>query len=84
MDFRGRVTRASTSKKFFFDARHNPDAAYHDEPGKAAVVGPDAPVLLAFGKVAKDRFSLDFGSPFTPASAIFVALSTFANKLAVA
>ena len=43
-----------------------------------------APVLLAFGKVAKDRFSLDFGSPFTPASAIFVALSTFANKLAVA
>ena len=37
-----------------------------------------------FGKVQKDRFSLDFGCPFTPVSAIFVALSTFANKLAVA
>ena len=44
----------------------------------------DAPVLLSFGKVQKDRFSLDFGSPFTPVSALFVALSTFANKLAVA
>ena len=84
MDFRGRVTRASKKNFLLVDARHNPDAAYHDEPGKAAVVGPDAPVLLLFGKVQKDRFSLDFGSPFTPVSAIFVALSTFANKLAVA
>ena len=41
-------------------------------------------VRLLFGKVSKNRFSLDFAPPFAPASALFVALTTFASKLVVA
>ena len=37
-----------------------------------------------WSQVSKDRFSLDFCAPFTPVSALFVALTTFADKLAVA
>ncbi|KAH8072739.1 hypothetical protein JL721_3384 [Aureococcus anophagefferens] len=44
----------------------------------------DDEVRLLFGKVSKNRFSLDFAPPFAPASALFVALTTFASKLVVA
>jgi len=39
--------------------------------------------LLMFGKVTKNRFTLDFREPFTPTQALFVALTAFASKLAV-
>ena len=44
----------------------------------------DDEIRLLFGKVSKNRFSLDFAPPFAPASALFVALTTFADKLVVA
>ena len=40
-------------------------------------------VLMLFGKVTKSRFSLDFQPPMTACKALAVALSTFADKLAV-
>eukprot|EP00937_MAST-01D_sp_MAST-1D-sp2_P006740 g6740.t1 len=45
-----------------------------DEPDK---------VLMLFGKVTKNRFTLDFRPPMTVTKALHVALSTFADKLAV-
>jgi hypothetical protein len=32
--------------------------------------------------MTKNRFCLDFSSPFTPLTALFVALTSFAGKLA--
>ena len=40
-------------------------------------------VLLLFGKYKKDLFSLDFRAPFCMATALGVALTTFADKLIV-
>ena len=40
-------------------------------------------VLMLFGKVTKNRFTLDFRPPMTVTKALSVALSTFADKLAV-
>jgi hypothetical protein len=58
----------------------------HVKPSADAYTGDhaSAPALL-FGKVAKDRYSLDF-SPgcLGPMQAFAIALSTFASKLAVA
>ena len=38
---------------------------------------------MLFGKVTKNRFTLDFRPPMTVTKALAVALSTFADKLAV-
>ncbi|KAJ8599793.1 hypothetical protein CTAYLR_004015 [Chrysophaeum taylorii] len=44
----------------------------------------DHVVKLLFGKVSKNRFSLDFAPPFAPATALAIALTTFASKLVAA
>lgn len=46
--------------------------------------GGGGEVVLLFGKVSKNRFSLDFAPPFAPATALAVALTTFAHKLVAA
>lgn len=43
----------------------------------------DDRVLMLFGKVSRQRYSLDYQSPMTAVSAFAVALSTFADKLMV-
>ena len=43
----------------------------------------DGRVFLRFGKMAKARFSLDFRDPFSPVSALGVAVTTFAKKRVV-
>jgi hypothetical protein len=80
MDFRGRVLRAS-KKNFQLVAV---PLAHRDDADAYTGDHASAPALL-FGKVAKDRYSLDF-SPgcLGPVQAFAVALSTFASKLAVA
>ena len=40
-------------------------------------------ILMLFGKVTKNRFTLDFRAPMTVCKSLAVALSTFADKLAV-
>jgi len=100
MEFKGRVTRASKKNFLLVDARFNPRAAHTEDKNNNAAGGggggggvasaetiQDADVLLSFGKVSHDPspgLSLDFCAPFTPVSALFVALTTFADKLAVA
>jgi len=80
MDFRGRVLRAS-KKNFQLVAV---PLALRDEAAAYTADHASAPALL-FGKVTKDRYSLDF-SPgcLGPMQAFAIALSTFASKIAVA
>ena len=42
-----------------------------------------AQVLMLFGKVTKNRFSLDYCAPLTLVQALCIALSAFAEKLVV-
>mmetsp|Transcript_28703 Transcript_28703/g.37636 ORF Transcript_28703/g.37636 Transcript_28703/m.37636 type:complete len:655 (-) Transcript_28703:288-2252(-) len=49
------------------------------------VIDPNDPSqpYMVFGKVTKNRFSLDCRAPLTPLSALFIALTSFATKLLV-
>ena len=75
MDFKGRVKKAS--KKNFqlistTDVEGDDDAASDEDR-----------VLMLFGKVSRDRFSLDFAPPLSVVQALAIALTTFTDKLAV-
>jgi len=39
---------------------------------------------VRFGKVSKHRFNLDYRFPFSPLTAMAIAISMFCNKLTVA
>ncbi|GMH82213.1 hypothetical protein TL16_g09184 [Triparma laevis f. inornata] len=43
----------------------------------------DERVLMMFGKVTKNRWSLDYSPPMNPLTCLFVALTAFSSKLAV-
>lgn len=80
MDFRGRVTRASKKN---FQLVPVP-LAFSKNPTEYTADHASAPALL-FGKVSKDRFSLDIAPGcLGPLTAFAIALTTFASKLAVA
>jgi Tub family len=80
MDFRGRVVKAS-KKNFQLVAV---PLAHRDDNEIYVTDHSSAPTLM-FGKVAKDRYSLDFApGSLGPVQAFCIALSTFASKLAVA
>lgn len=70
MDFRARASLAS--KKNF---QLVPDGQRDDE---------DPRVLFLMGKRGKDLYSVDFAPPLSPAAAFGIALTTFAQKWAVA
>ena len=74
LNFNGRVKIAS-KKNFLMVPQYNNDAM--DEE-----FGSDT-VCLRFGKVLKDKFSLDYRHPISPIQAMGLCLSTFANKLIV-
>ena len=67
MDFRGRCKVAS--KKNFLIVSDD--------------IMKSEQVMLLFGKVKKDLFSLDFRAPFSVAAALGSVLPSFAKKLAV-
>jgi hypothetical protein len=80
MDFRGRVVKAS-KKNFQLVAV---PMAHRDDAESYTGDHASAPALL-FGKVTKDRYSLDFAPGcLGPMQAFAIALTTFASKLAVA
>ena len=43
----------------------------------------DDRVLMLFGKVSQDKWSLDYAPPMNPLTCLFVALTAFSSKLAV-
>ena len=80
MDFRGRVVRAS--KKNF---QLVPVPLTQLDDATTYTTDHTSQPALLFGKVAKDRYTLDFApTVLSPFNAFAIALSTFASKLAVA
>ncbi|XP_072972023.1 tubby-like F-box protein 8 isoform X2 [Typha angustifolia] len=82
LNFRGRVTVASV-KNFQLIAATQP-AAGAPTPSQPA---PPAPsdhdkVILQFGKVAKDMFTMDYRYPLSAFQAFAICLSSFDTKLA--
>lgn len=84
LNFRGRVTVASV-KNFQLVAATQP-AAGAPTPSQPAPVPPPAPdqekVILQFGKVAKDMFTMDYRYPLSAFQAFAICLSSFDTKLA--
>ena len=74
LNFNGRVKQAS--KKNFLIVAENGNDSMEDEFG-------DQKIFLRFGKMSKQRFTLDFRYPLAPMVALAVCCTTFAKKLAV-
>lgn len=64
------------SKKNFLLSPEASNEAMDDEFGSDTV-------CLRFGKVLKDRFSLDYRHPIAPVQALFISMTAFATKRAV-
>ncbi|KAJ4883960.1 Tubby-like F-box protein 1 [Raphanus sativus] len=77
LNFRGRVTVASV-KNFQLIAANQPQAQVQ---GSGQADGPDK-ILLQFGKVGKDMFTMDFRYPLSAFQAFAICLSSFDTKLA--
>ncbi|TVU26753.1 hypothetical protein EJB05_29313 [Eragrostis curvula] len=82
LNFRGRVTVASV-KNFQLVAATQP-AAGAPTPSQATTPPPpeQEKVILQFGKVAKDMFTMDFCYPLSAFQAFAICLSSFDTKLA--
>uniref|UniRef100_A0A0E0IYI7 Tubby-like F-box protein n=1 Tax=Oryza nivara TaxID=4536 RepID=A0A0E0IYI7_ORYNI len=82
LNFRGRVTVASV-KNFQLIAATQPAAG---APTPSQPVPPPPPehdkVILQFGKVAKDMFTMDYRYPLSAFQAFAISLSSFDTKLA--
>lgn len=84
LNFNGRVTQASVKNFQLIDkSTHHHEEGRLDKRGKAnnRTNKSDA-VILQFGRVAKDDFTLDFQWPLTPVQAFAIALSSCDGKLA--
>ncbi|XP_010912431.1 tubby-like F-box protein 14 [Elaeis guineensis] len=79
LNFRGRVTVASV-KNFQLIAATQP-AAGAPTPSQPAPPEHDK-ILLQFGKVAKDMFTMDYRYPLSAFQAFAICLSSFDTKLA--
>jgi tubby-related protein 1 len=74
LNFNGRVKMAS--KKNFLLVPNPKNEAMDEEFGSQTI-------CLRFGKVLKDRFSLDYRHPISPFQAFAIALTSFSSKLVV-
>ncbi|KAL2519828.1 Tubby-like F-box protein 5 [Forsythia ovata] len=79
LNFRGRVTVASV-KNFQLVAATQP-AAGAPTPSQPAQSDHDK-IILQFGKVSKDMFTMDYRYPLTAFQAFAICLSSFDTKLA--
>ncbi|XP_073012934.1 tubby-like F-box protein 14 [Typha latifolia] len=79
LNFRGRVTVASV-KNFQLIAATQP-AAGAPTPSQPALPEHDK-IILQFGKVAKDMFTMDYRYPLSAFQAFAICLSSFDTKLA--
>lgn len=78
LNFRGRVTIASV-KNFQLIAASNPPPAGAPTPSQPGPVDPDK-VILQFGKVARDMFTMDYRYPLSAFQAFAICLSSFDTK----
>ncbi|KAF5467748.1 hypothetical protein F2P56_011968 [Juglans regia] len=90
LNFRGRVTVASV-KNFQLIAATHPAAGAptQTQPAPAPTLAPSQPtqsdhdkIILQFGKVGKDMFTMDYRYPVSAFQAFAICLSSFDTKLA--
>jgi tubby and related proteins len=82
LNFRGRVTIASV-KNFQLIASSSQPPAGAPTPTLSQPVPPDQDkIILQFGKVAKDMFTMDYRYPLSAFQAFAICLSSFDTKLA--
>ncbi len=74
LNFDGRVSMAS-KKNFMLTADETIETLVEEFGSQTT--------LLRFGKTEKHKFSLDYGYPFSPMTALGVVLSSFAKKMIV-
>ncbi|KAJ4909191.1 Tubby-like F-box protein 1 [Raphanus sativus] len=79
LNFRGRVTVASV-KNFQLIAANQPQPQPQTQTSGQSD-GPDK-IILQFGKVGKDMFTMDFRYPLSAFQAFAICLSSFDTKLA--
>ncbi|KAK6777898.1 hypothetical protein RDI58_024616 [Solanum bulbocastanum] len=79
LNFRGRVTVASV-KNFQLIAAHQP-AAGGPTTSRSSQSDHDK-VILQFGKIGKDMFTMDYRYPLSAVQAFAICLSSFDTKLA--
>ncbi|KAE9599354.1 hypothetical protein Lal_00043993 [Lupinus albus] len=80
LNFRGRVTVASV-KNFQLIAATQP-AAGAPTPSQPAAPPEHDKIILQFGKVGKDMFTMDYRYPLSAFQAFAICLSSFDTKLA--
>ncbi|RZC44188.1 hypothetical protein C5167_037136 [Papaver somniferum] len=81
LNFRGRVTVASV-KNFQLIAAPVPVAAGAPTPSQPVPQPDHDKVILQFGKVGKDMFTMDYRYPLSAFQAFAICLSSFDTKLA--
>jgi len=81
LNFRGRVTIASVKNFQLIASSSQPPAAGAPTPSQPAPSDQDK-VILQFGKVAKDMFTMDYRYPLSAFQAFAICLSSFDTKLA--
>ncbi|RLN00982.1 tubby-like F-box protein 8 [Panicum miliaceum] len=81
LNFRGRVTIASVKNFQLIAASNQAPAAGAPTPSQPASPDQDK-VILQFGKVAKDMFTMDYRYPLSAFQAFAICLSSFDTKLA--
>ncbi|KAL8196764.1 hypothetical protein R6Q57_024527 [Mikania cordata] len=81
LNFKGRVTVASV-KNFQLVAAIPPRAAVPPQTAQAPPQSSHDKVILQFGKVGKDIFTMDYRYPLSAFQAFAICLSSFDTKLA--
>ncbi|XP_017719830.1 PREDICTED: tubby-related protein 2 isoform X7 [Rhinopithecus bieti] len=76
LNFHGRVTQTSVKNFQIMDPKHR-------ELLETILAGPAEHLVLQFGRVGPDTFTMDFCFPFSPLQAFGICLSSFSWKLAV-
>ncbi|KAJ8762103.1 hypothetical protein K2173_007169 [Erythroxylum novogranatense] len=86
LNFRGRVTVASVKNFQLIAATQPPAAAAAAATAVAAAPTssqpPQSDIILQFGKVGKDMFTMDYRYPLSAFQAFAICLSSFDTKLA--
>jgi len=88
LNFRGRVTVASVKNFQLIAAAHQPAAGAPTPSSQPPAAAPPPPppdhdkIILQFGKVAKDMFTMDYRYPLSAFQAFAICLSSFDTKLA--
>lgn len=81
LNFRGRVTVASV-KNFQLIAANQPPASGSAPSGSQPNQPEHDKVILQFGKIGKDMFTMDYRYPLSAFQAFAICLSSFDTKLA--